>query len=120
VIRFKSLFSWLLAGLALTAVSMRLQRAPCRHRQLQSAFYGAKGPMAFQRPPLPFRPPSMPANSMEAAPCGSSAGTWLSAPIVLKSNITLELDKGATLLGTSDHQDYPAKPNFVRPAGSRW
>jgi polygalacturonase len=27
------------------------------------------------------------------------AGTYLSAPIVLKSNITLQLDKGATLLG---------------------
>jgi polygalacturonase len=44
-----------------------------------------------------------------------SAGTWLSAPIVLKSNITLELDKGATLLGTSDHQDYPAKTEFRAP-----
>ena len=33
-----------------------------------------------------------------------SAGTWLSAPIVLKSNITLDLDKGATLLGSADHR----------------
>ncbi len=44
-----------------------------------------------------------------------SAGTWLSAPIVLKSNITLELDKGATLLGSSDHQDYPPKTEFRAP-----
>ena len=35
------------------------------------------------------------------------AGTYLSAPIELKSNITLQLDKGATLLGSSDHGDYP-------------
>ncbi len=44
-----------------------------------------------------------------------SAGTWLSAPIVLKSNITLELDKGATLLGSSDHRDYPPKTEFRAP-----
>jgi polygalacturonase len=44
-----------------------------------------------------------------------SPGTWLSAPIVLRSNITLEIDKGATLLGSSDHQDYPAKTEFRAP-----
>jgi polygalacturonase len=44
-----------------------------------------------------------------------SAGTWLSAPIVLKSNITLELEKGATLLGSPDHKDYPAKTEFRAP-----
>ncbi|MGA2672506.1 MAG: glycoside hydrolase family 28 protein [Terracidiphilus sp.] len=43
------------------------------------------------------------------------AGTYLSAPIVLKSNITLQLDKGATLLGSSDHADYPAKTEFREP-----
>jgi polygalacturonase len=43
------------------------------------------------------------------------AGTWLSAPIVLKSNITLELDKGATLLGSPDREDYPAKTEFRAP-----
>jgi polygalacturonase len=46
---------------------------------------------------------------------GLSAGTWLSGPIVLKSNITLELDKGATLLGSPDHRDYPAKTEFRAP-----
>ena len=44
-----------------------------------------------------------------------SAGTWLSAPIVLKSNITLQLDKGATLLGSPDHNDYPAITEFNAP-----
>jgi polygalacturonase len=44
-----------------------------------------------------------------------TAGTYLSAPIVLKSNITLQLDKGATLLGSSDHADYPAKTEFREP-----
>jgi len=44
-----------------------------------------------------------------------TAGTWLSAPIVLKSNITLQLDKGATLLGSTDHADYPAITEFRAP-----
>ena len=44
-----------------------------------------------------------------------TAGTYLSAPIVLKSNITLQLDKGATLLGSPDHADYPAKIEFRLP-----
>jgi polygalacturonase len=43
------------------------------------------------------------------------AGTYLSAPIVLKSNITMQLDKGATLLGSADHADYPAKTEFRAP-----
>ncbi len=44
-----------------------------------------------------------------------TAGTYISAPIVLKSNITLHLDKGATLLGSPDHADYPAKTEFREP-----
>jgi polygalacturonase len=42
-------------------------------------------------------------------------GTYLSAPIVLKSKVTLQLDKGATLLGSADHADYPAKTEFREP-----
>jgi polygalacturonase len=44
-----------------------------------------------------------------------SGGTFLSAPIVLKSNITLDIAKGATLLGSSDHDDYPKKTEFRGP-----
>jgi len=43
------------------------------------------------------------------------AGTYLSAPIVLKGNITLHLDKGATLLGSPDHADYKAITMFQLP-----
>lgn len=43
------------------------------------------------------------------------AGTFLSAPIILKSNITLQIEKGATLLGSSDHNDYPHKQEFRAP-----
>ena len=42
-------------------------------------------------------------------------GTFLSAPIVLKDNITLQLDEGATLLGSADHADYAAKVEFREP-----
>jgi polygalacturonase len=44
-----------------------------------------------------------------------TAGTYLSAPIVLKSNIALQLDKGATLLGSPDHADYPPLTMFHLP-----
>ena len=44
-----------------------------------------------------------------------TAGKYLSAPIVLKSNVTLQLDKGATLLGSPDHGDYPAITMFHLP-----
>jgi polygalacturonase len=44
-----------------------------------------------------------------------TAGTYLSAPIVLKSNITLQLDKGATLFGSPDHADYPPMTMFHLP-----
>jgi polygalacturonase len=44
-----------------------------------------------------------------------TAGTYLSAPVVLKSNITLQLDRGATLMGSSDQSDYPAKTEFRMP-----
>ncbi len=42
-------------------------------------------------------------------------GTFLSAPIVLKSRITLDVEKGATLLGSPDHEDYPKKIEFRGP-----
>jgi polygalacturonase len=44
-----------------------------------------------------------------------SGGTFLSGPIVLKSDITLDIGKGATLLGSPDHADYPAKTEFRAP-----
>ncbi len=44
-----------------------------------------------------------------------AAGTYLTAPIELKSNIRLELAKGATLLGSSDRRDYPRHVEFRLP-----
>ena len=34
-------------------------------------------------------------------------GTFLTGPLVLKSHITLQIDSGATLLGSQDKSDYP-------------
>jgi len=43
------------------------------------------------------------------------AGTYLIAPILLKTNITLHLAKDATLLGSPDHDDYPVITEFREP-----
>lgn len=42
-------------------------------------------------------------------------GTYVSAPIVLKSNITLNLAEGSVLLGSPDHGDYPQTTVFNAP-----
>jgi polygalacturonase len=42
-------------------------------------------------------------------------GTFLSGPIVLKSNINLEIAQGTTLQGSSNHDDYPKKTEFRNP-----
>jgi polygalacturonase len=44
-----------------------------------------------------------------------SGGPFLSGPIVLRSNITLDVEAGATLLGSPDHADYPKKIEFRAP-----
>src|SRR5215475_9102721 len=44
-----------------------------------------------------------------------SGGIFLSGPIVLKSNVTLDLAKDTTLLGSPDHADYPKKIEFRAP-----
>lgn len=57
-------------------------------------------------------------NACEAKGGGTvllTPGTYLSGPIVLKSNITLKLEKGATLLGSPDFKDYPRITEFRAP-----
>ena len=44
-----------------------------------------------------------------------TSGTFISGPIVLKSNVTLDIAKGAILLGSPDHADYPSKTEFRAP-----
>lgn len=40
-------------------------------------------------------------------------GIYLTAPLNIKSNVTIELDEGATLLGTPDRSRYPVIPGAV-------
>ncbi|HEX4155477.1 MAG TPA: glycoside hydrolase family 28 protein [Acidobacteriaceae bacterium] len=44
-----------------------------------------------------------------------SEGTFLSGPIVLKSNITLDVETGATLKASADHADFPRMTEFRAP-----
>ncbi|MBS1822119.1 MAG: glycoside hydrolase family 28 protein [Acidobacteria bacterium] len=44
-----------------------------------------------------------------------SGGTFVSGPVVLRSQVTLDIDKGTTLLGSPDHADYPAITEFKAP-----
>jgi len=39
-----------------------------------------------------------------------TAGTYLSAPLTIKSHVHLQLDKGAVLLGSLKLEDYPVRP----------
>jgi polygalacturonase len=45
-----------------------------------------------------------------------TGGTFLTGPIVLKSHITLEVDKGATLLGSQDMSDYHEAEELREPS----
>ena len=42
-------------------------------------------------------------------------GTYVSAPLILKSNVTLDVAAGATLLGSPDHDDYREVTVFQAP-----
>lgn len=44
------------------------------------------------------------------------SGTFLTAPLQLKSNITLNISAGVTLLGSPDHPDYPEAEVFRETA----
>src|SRR5579875_2502418 len=44
-----------------------------------------------------------------------AGGTFLSGPLVLKSNITLDIESGTTLLGSPDHADYPEVEEIRAP-----
>lgn len=44
-----------------------------------------------------------------------TGGTFVSGPIMIKSKVTLDIDKGATLMGSPDHADYPAITEFKAP-----
>ncbi len=48
-----------------------------------------------------------------------SAGTWLTGTLLLKNNVTLNLDKDATLLGSTDIKDYQVVDGFKDGLGQQ-
>jgi polygalacturonase len=44
-----------------------------------------------------------------------TAGTYVSAPLVLKSNVTLRMEEDAKILGSPDHGDFPPVTMFHLP-----
>ena len=46
-------------------------------------------------------------------------GSYLSGTITLRSNLTLDIEAGATLLASPDVEDYPLLPNPYEPEGRR-
>jgi polygalacturonase len=96
------------AGIALVALPLRAATVCDPHR------YGAKADGATKDTAAIQAAIDTCANQ-GGGTVALSSGTYLSGPIVLKSGITLQLDRGATLLGSPDHADYPAKTEFRAP-----
>ncbi|MGC2300759.1 MAG: glycoside hydrolase family 28 protein, partial [Acidobacteriaceae bacterium] len=112
--RSRSLFSLLLSSLALTLVAMAPATARGLSTNCDPQAYGAKVD-GVSKDTAAIQAAIDACEQRGGGTVRLSAGTWLSAPIVLKSNITLELDNGATLLGSSDHHDYAPKTEFRAP-----
>lgn len=49
-----------------------------------------------------------------------SPGTYLSGSIFVKSGVTLQLDKGVTILGSQRIEDYPVMPTRIAGIEMRW
>jgi polygalacturonase len=105
----------LLVGVVLTAVwigtspGALLASSPCDPRN-----YGAKGD-GVTKDTIAIQKAIDVCAGRGGGTVNLAAGTYLSSPIVLKSKITLHLDKGATLLGSSNHEDYPPQTEFHLP-----
>jgi polygalacturonase len=48
------------------------------------------------------------------------AGTYLTGAIFVKTNVTLKVDKGVTLLGSQDIKDYPVLPTRIAGIEMKW
>lgn len=115
MIQQKLFFKTLLVVLAITAVCQAIPaRALESSHGCNPRAYGAKGD-GVSKDTAAIQAAIDACEKQGGGTVQLVAGTYLSAPIVLRSNITLHLDKDATLLGSSDHADYPPKTEFREP-----
>jgi polygalacturonase len=103
--------SWLVVALTIVACSAGALHAAMR---CDPRAYGAKGDGAT-KDTVAIQKAIDTCAANGGGTVALSAGTYISAPIVLKSNTTLQLNKGTTLLGSPDHADYPAITMFHLP-----
>jgi polygalacturonase len=114
VLRHRKSITWRLAGLALQAIlAASSAHALDSIHSCDPRAYGAKGD-GVSKDTAAIQA-AIDSCAKQGGTVRLFAGTYLSAPVVLKSNITLQLDKGATLLGSVDHADYPPKTEFREP-----
>lgn len=100
------LFFYLIAGMPTSAFAAR---ATCDVRD-----YGAKGD-GLAKDTFAIQSAIEDCERRGGGTVRLTSGTYLSAPIVLESDIALQLDRGATLKGSPDQSDYPAKMEFREP-----
>lgn len=114
MLRHRKSITWRLAGLALQAIlAASSAHALDSIHSCDPRAYGAKGD-GVSKDTAAIQA-AIDSCAKQGGTVRLFAGTYLSAPVVLKSNITLQLDKGATLLGSVDHADYPPKTEFREP-----
>ena len=103
---------WLLLALGLGTL------APAGAETFSVAKYGAKGDgvaldtAAIQR--------TIDAASKAGGTVTFPSGTYLSGSIFVKSGVTLEIDKGVTILGSQHIEDYPMMPTRVAGIEMTW
>ncbi len=99
-----------IVGLAVTAAAWAQSQGVARTCDVRQ--YGAKGDGA-SKDTAAIQKAIDACSGPHAGTVILSGGTFVSGPVVLKSNMTLRIAKDATLLGSPDRADYP-KATFAR------
>jgi len=102
----KTLISWLAGCILLLATSASAQKVCDVH------VYGAKGDGSTKDTVAIQKAVDDCSQSGDGTVKIGGSPMFVSGPIVLKSNITLELASGTTLAASNDHADFPEKEEF--------